>query len=78
LFESVCKEVSRYSAALGTDSKIKTFRGKLLDFCAEVLAELKAENFFTDEYTNPVLLSVNISNDDISKAKMKKIRTILG
>jgi len=77
LFEPICAELSAYSAALGTDDKIKRFRDKLLDACAEILAELKNENFFANEYTNPVVLSVNISNDNISGAKRKKLRAIL-
>jgi len=77
LFEPICKELAMYSAALGQESKIKKFRDKLLDICAEVLAELKAENFFAKEYALPILLNVNISNDEMSTAKAKKIRTIL-
>lgn len=77
LFEPICEELARYSAALGSDDKIKRFRDKLLDICVEVLAELKAENFFAKEYNQPVLLSASISDGDVSNAKRKKINALL-
>lgn len=77
LFEPICNELATYSAALGSDGKMKRFRDKLLDFCTDVLAELKAEDFFAIEYNSPVLLSVGTSNGDVSTAKRKKIRALL-
>jgi len=77
LFDPICKELARYCATLGSESKIKRFRDILLDVCAEVLAELKSEGFFAKEYALPVLINVNISNDEISATKIKKIRLLL-
>lgn len=77
LFDPICREISVYSRTLGTDNKVKRFRDKLVDFCVEVLAELKAEDFFAIEYNLPVLLNVDIINGELSAAKVKKIREIL-
>lgn len=49
----------------------------MIDLCVEVLAELKAEGFFAQEYHLPILLNVDISNGELSRAKAKKIRAIL-
>ena len=77
LFEPICKELSVHSRALGSDDKIKRFRDKLIDLCVEILAELKADSYFLNEYGLPLLLSVGISNGEISSAKLKKIHGIL-
>lgn len=77
LFDPICRELSTHSRVLGTENKIKRFRDNLIDLCVEVLAELKADDFFTKEYNLPILLCVDISNGELSMAKIKKIRTIL-
>lgn len=78
LFDPVCREISIHSQSLGTEGKVARFRGKLVDLCVEVLAELKAEGFFEKEYKLPVLLHVDLIDGEISKAKTKKIRERLG
>lgn len=77
MFDPICRELSIYSKGLGTETKIKRFRDKLIDLCVEVLAELKAEDFFMKEYPMPILLHVDVSNAELSMAKTKKIRAIL-
>lgn len=77
LFDPICRELSIHSQALGTENKIKRFRNNLIDLCVEVLAELKADDFFAKEYNLPIFLSVDVSNGDLSMAKTKKIRAIL-
>lgn len=77
LFNPICRELSVHSRTLGTEKKVRQFRDKLIDLCVEVLAELKADGFFTQEYHLPILLNVDISNGELSRAKAKKIRAIL-
>lgn len=77
LFDPLCRELSIHSRALGTENKIKRFRDNLIDLCVEVLAELKADDFFTNEYNLPILLHVDVSNGELSMGKIKKIRAIL-
>ena len=77
LFDPICRELSIHSRALGTENKIKRFRDKLIQLCVEILAELKAEGFFTKEYHLPILLNVDISNGVLSMSKAKKIRASL-
>ena len=76
-FDSICREVSRYSITLDSDKKTLNFRNKILDACTEVLAELKKEGFFHKEYHLPILLSVSVSDGDVAKVKAKKIRELL-
>jgi hypothetical protein len=76
LFEDIGKPLMTYSASL-SGNKIRSFRNKLLDACVDVLRELKSEGFFAKEYGEPVLLTVNISNDDMPAAKAKEIRRAL-
>ncbi len=77
LFDPICRELSIHSRALGTENKIKRFRDRLLQLCVEILAELKAEDFFAKEYHLPVLLNVDISNGALSMSTAKKIRASL-
>ena len=77
LFEPICRELSVHSRALGSDDKIRRFRDKLIDLCVEILAELKTEGYFLNEYNSPILLSVGVVNGEISSAKLKKIRGAL-
>jgi len=77
LFEPISKELAIRSAALGSEDKMTRFSGKLFNFCVDILAELKAENFFSNEYNLPIMLSVGIEGGELSPAKIKKIRTVL-
>ena len=77
LFDPICRELSVHSRALGAEDKVKRFRDKLIDLCVEVLAELKTDGFFANEYSLPILLSVAISNGELPPAKIKKIRKAL-
>jgi hypothetical protein len=76
LFDDLCKSLMSYSASLSRN-KIRNFRDKLLDACVDVLRELKSDGFFAKEYSEVIVLNVNISNDDISAARAKKIRQAL-
>jgi len=76
LFEPICKVLNARSAALGSESKVASFSNKLFTFCVEVLAEMKEEKFFTNEYYLPIMLSVGIEGGEVSQARIKKIRTL--
>ena len=77
LFDPICKELAKSSAALGGKGRSRRFRDGLIELCTEVLAELKTAGFFAQEYPVPILLNVDISNGQLSAAKAKKLRSIL-
>jgi hypothetical protein len=76
LFDDISKSLTTHSASL-SENKRQHFRNKLLDICVDVLRELKSDRFFDKEYSEAVVLTVNISNDDISAAKARTIRQAL-
>ncbi|HGJ4158647.1 TPA: DUF4303 domain-containing protein [Salmonella enterica subsp. enterica serovar Grumpensis] len=69
----ISEQLEEYSALLLTDASLRNFRNKLIDNCALVLEELKQENFFKDHCKDTVTLMVNLTQDDLPKAKYKKL-----
>ncbi len=69
-FEEIDNQIIKYWVYLNTDGAKRRFRKQLLDTCVYALLDLKKEGLFSEE----LILMVNISDEEISKAHFKKIK----
>lgn len=66
-----------YTSLLLTDASIKNFRNKLIDNCVLCLEDLRRENYFREIGGRDIVLMVNLTTDELPKAKLKKIASQL-